>query len=160
MLGLTSYAAPAYAHDATLYNHAELSEERQFLRDAAHAYALVDLIEFLRAAATPAPIADQASPGPVTVQASPEWTPEGADVAGFLECTRAVESGGNYRVHSSNGKWHGAYQFDIPTWNGVASRIAPELVGVNPADASPADQDRLAAQLYSERGNQPWGGRC
>ena len=69
---------------------------------------------------------------------------------------RECESGGNYAATNPSGKYRGAYQFDRPTWDSVASRHAPYLVGVDPAAASPADQDAVAWALYSERGASPW----
>lgn len=69
---------------------------------------------------------------------------------------RQCESGGDYTITNPSGKYRGAYQFDRPTWNSVAERHAPRLVGVDPAAASPADQDAMAFALYSERGAQPW----
>ncbi len=88
---------------------------------------------------TPAPVV--APPGPSASQ----W-------AALREC----ESGGNYSITNPSGKYRGAYQFDRSTWNSVAERHAPALVGVDPASASPADQDALAFALYSERGARPW----
>jgi hypothetical protein len=62
---------------------------------------------------------------------------------------------------SPDGVYRGAYQFDQTTWNSVADAIGrSDLVGVNPATASPQDQDILATALYKLRGNAPWGGRC
>lgn len=69
---------------------------------------------------------------------------------------RACESGGNYGISSRSGTFRGAYQFNRSTWNGVAARHYPELRGVDPAAASPFDQDRMARALWSERGRQPW----
>jgi len=69
---------------------------------------------------------------------------------------RDCESGGAYSITSPSGKYRGAYQFDRSTWNSVAERHAPHLVGVDPAAASPVDQDTLASALYSERGARPW----
>ena len=66
------------------------------------------------------------------------------------------ESGGNYRAHNPAGPYLGAFQFNQPTWNGVASRHYPHLAGVDPRDAAPADQHRMAYALYGERGWQPW----
>jgi hypothetical protein len=85
------------------------------------------------------------------------------DVACFLACTRAHESdtAGGYQAVSPDGTYRGAYQFDQSTWNSVADATGrSDLVGTNPAAASPADQDTLAVALYAARGNQPWGGRC
>jgi hypothetical protein len=69
---------------------------------------------------------------------------------------RVCESSDNYAAVSAGGTYRGAYQFNQSTWNGVASRHYPHLVGVDPATASPADQDAMARALYSERGAQPW----
>ena len=66
------------------------------------------------------------------------------------------ESGGNYRAYNPAGPYLGAFQFNQGTWDGVASRHYPNLVGVDPRDASPADQHRMAYRLYEERGWQPW----
>ncbi len=47
------------------------------------------------------------------------------------------------------------------TWNAAAELAGrPDLVGVDPAAAAPADQDLLAITLYHARGSAPWGGRC
>ncbi len=81
----------------------------------------------------------------------------------FLACTRAHESdsSGGYQAVSSGGTYRGAYQFDRSTWNSAAHLAnRPDLVGVDPATASPADQDSLAFALFQARGTQPWGGRC
>ena len=69
---------------------------------------------------------------------------------------RQCEAGGNYSITNPSGKYRGAYQFDRPTWDSVAGRHAPALVGVDPAAASPANQDAMAFALYSERGSNPW----
>jgi len=69
---------------------------------------------------------------------------------------RHCESTGNYQAVSSSGTYRGAYQFNRSTWNGVAARHYPHLNGVDPAAASPTDQDRMARALWSERGRQPW----
>jgi len=81
----------------------------------------------------------------------------------FLACTRAHESdnSGGYQAISAGGTYRGAYQFDRSTWNSAAMLAGrPDLVGVDPAAAAPADQDLLALALYHARGTQPWGGRC
>ena len=72
------------------------------------------------------------------------------------EALRWCESNGNYAIANPSGKYRGAYQFDRTTWNSVAGRHAPHLVGIDPAAAAPADQDFLALALYSERGARPW----
>lgn len=81
----------------------------------------------------------------------------------FKECTIDHESrsSGVYGAVSPGGTYRGAYQFDQPTWNGAVERAGHgEYVGTPPNEAPPEVQDAAARQLYSERGNQPWGGRC
>jgi len=81
----------------------------------------------------------------------------------FLRCTRAHESdsAGGYRAVSPDGIYRGAYQFLRSTWNNVARAAGrPDLVGVDPAAAAPADQDELALFLFRHAGPAPWGGRC
>jgi hypothetical protein len=65
-----------------------------------------------------------------------------------LAAIRACESGGNYSTDTGNG-FGGAYQFDQQTWNSVGG-------SGNPAQASPAEQDKRAAMLYAQRGSSPW----
>lgn len=76
--------------------------------------------------------------------------------AAGLAALRACESNGNYGAVSSNGLYKGAYQFHQRTWNDVASRHYPHLVGVNPAAASAAAQDAMARALWGEAGRSPW----
>lgn len=77
----------------------------------------------------------------------------------FLTCVRRVESGGNYRAHSPDGRYHGAYQFSQATWNDTARHIgAWDLIGVDPHTRSPTSQDDMAWALYQWRGRQPWAG--
>jgi hypothetical protein len=76
--------------------------------------------------------------------------------AGEWAALRDCEAGGDYSITNPSGKYRGAYQFDRSTWNSVAERHAPQLVGADPATASPADQDAMAVALYSERGARPW----
>ena len=72
------------------------------------------------------------------------------------EALRFCESSGNYRAVSPDGRFHGAYQFWRDTWDFVARRNYPRLVGVLPSAATPQDQDRMAYRLYEGRGAQPW----
>lgn len=65
-----------------------------------------------------------------------------------LAAIRACESGGSYSTNTGNG-FYGAYQFDMQTWQSVGGTG-------NPAAASPAEQDKRAAILYSQRGSSPW----
>lgn len=100
------------------------------------------------------PKAPASSPAPSAASGS-------GDVSAFLACTRNIESHGNYEDVDSTQTYWGAYQFDQGTWNGAVARAGyPQYVGQPPNGAPPAVQDAAATQLYSERGNQPWGGRC
>lgn len=84
----------------------------------------------------------------------------GQDVT--LACIRQWESGGgvpgggDYEAVSPSGTYRGAHQWSQSTWDGVARRHRPDLVGVDPAGASPADQDEMAGHLLDERGLAPW----
>jgi soluble lytic murein transglycosylase-like protein len=80
----------------------------------------------------------------------------------FLACVRQRESGGNYGIYNSGGSGAaGAYQFMPGTWNSIAASSGRgDLVGVDPAQAAPADQDSMAQALYAQQGAAPWGGGC
>jgi hypothetical protein len=83
------------------------------------------------------------------------------DFACFKACTLQIESHGNYAAVSPGGTYRGAWQFDQSTWNGAVARAGyPQWSGRDPPTAPPAVQAAAAPQLYHERGNQPWGGRC
>lgn len=62
---------------------------------------------------------------------------------------RACESSGNYQAVNFSGRFRGAYQFDVLTWQSVGG------VG-DPIDAEPAEQDLRALKLYLSRGAAPW----
>jgi hypothetical protein len=82
---------------------------------------------------------------------------------GFLACTRSHESdtAGGYRAIDPPYRHFGAYQFLQSTWNNVARKTGRTwLVGVNPAQASPRDQDWMALYLYRWLGASHWQGRC
>jgi hypothetical protein len=81
----------------------------------------------------------------------------------FLVCTRGFESiyAGGYGAISPDGHYFGAYQFDLPTWNGTARHLRRfDLVGVRPDFARPADQDLMAFTLYEWQGASHWNYRC
>lgn len=132
-------------------------------RSAARVAALRAMDERLRqivAAAYEAAARAAARQGPVVAGASSRSGCNG-DFDCFKPCTLDIESDGNYGAVSPDGRYHGAWQFDQPTWNGAVSRAGfPEWSGRDPASAPPHVQDAAARQLYRERGNQPWGGRC
>lgn len=84
---------------------------------------------------------------------SPRQAPAGtatlrAPAGGTLASIKACESGGGYSTDTGNG-FYGAYQFTQSTWQSVGG-------SGNPAAASPAEQDRRAAILYSQQGSSPW----
>ncbi|MFC5381864.1 ubiquitin-like domain-containing protein [Aquipuribacter nitratireducens] len=59
------------------------------------------------------------------------------------------ESGGNPSIVSSNGLYHGLYQFDRGTWQSVGgSGVA--------SDAPASEQTARAKMLYASRGASPW----
>lgn len=61
-------------------------------------------------------------------------------VGGILYAIRLCESGNNYSTNTGNG-FYGAYQFTLGTWQAYGGSGYPHL-------ASPAEQDRVAANLY------------
>jgi hypothetical protein len=62
---------------------------------------------------------------------------------------RNCESGGNYHAISPTGRYRGAYQFDLRTWEAVGGEG-------DPAEAPPEEQDMRALMLYARRGKSPW----
>jgi muramidase (phage lysozyme) len=72
------------------------------------------------------------------------------------------ESRGNYSAVNSSSGAGGAYQFLQSTWNNTVRNAGrTDLVGVHPSNASPADQDAMAAHLLQWQGRSPWaGGGC
>ena len=60
------------------------------------------------------------------------------------------ESGGDITAVSRNGMYYGKYQFSKSTWKANGGK------GSNPADASEAEQDRVAVKLYKAEGLDPW----
>jgi hypothetical protein len=72
-----------------------------------------------------------------------------AAVDPVLERIAACESGGDPTAVSSSGRYRGKYQFSMQTWS--------ELGGEgDPAQASEAEQDRMAAKLLRAAGTSPW----
>ena len=65
-----------------------------------------------------------------------------------LERIAQCESGGDPTTDSGNG-YYGKYQFSLATWRRMGG------MG-NPAQASEALQDQLAAKLYAQAGSAPW----
>ena len=85
---------------------------------------------------------------PEPVQSAPVSTQTQSDGNNWGSLAKC-ESGGNPNVVSSNGLYHGLYQFDAQTWQSVGgSGVASQ--------ASAAEQTQRAKILYSQRGSQPW----
>ncbi len=84
------------------------------------------------------PVSDTSSSGGSSGSAS-------ATLARIAQC----ESGGDPTAVSADGRYRGKYQFDRATW---------ELMGGSgdPAQAGEAEQDRIAAKLFAQRGTSPW----
>jgi len=73
-----------------------------------------------------------------------------SDVPAILQRIAECESGGDPTAVSSSGQYRGKYQFSRETWkrNGGS--------GDDPAEASEAEQDRVALKLYRAEGTAPW----
>jgi transglycosylase-like protein/putative peptidoglycan binding protein len=72
-----------------------------------------------------------------------------ADVDPLLERIAACESGGDPTALSASGRYRGKYQFSMRTWREMGGEG-------DPAQASEAEQDRLAAKLLRQAGTSPW----
>jgi len=96
------------------------------------------------------------APGPTTtIPWDTEPHPHGpSDIQ--WEALRFCEATGNYTAVNPTGKYRGAYQFSRQTWDWIAGLNFEHLVGVDPAAATPADQDRMAQALYDLRGRGQW----
>jgi peptidoglycan hydrolase-like protein with peptidoglycan-binding domain len=68
-----------------------------------------------------------------------------AELAKIAQC----ESGGNPAAISRDGRYRGKYQFSRATWRALGGTG-------DPARASEAKQDAMAAKLYALRGTAPW----
>jgi hypothetical protein len=72
-----------------------------------------------------------------------------ADAGALLESIALCESGGDPTAVSANGRYRGKYQFSRATWRDMGG-------SGDPARASEARQDRLAARLLAQRGAGAW----
>ena len=100
-----------------------------------------------------------APPAPTTTAPPAPAAASSGPANGFLACVVQRESKGNYQAVNPSSGAGGAYQFLQSTWNNTASNAGrPDLVGVHPSQASPADQDAMAAHLLSWYGPSPWAG--
>ena len=93
--------------------------------------------------------------GPTTTIMAPPPIKEGpSDIQ--WEALRYCEATGNYGAVSPTGKYRGAYQFSIETWDWIAGLYYEHLIGLDPAEARAVDQDRMARALYDLRGRGQW----
>jgi peptidoglycan hydrolase-like protein with peptidoglycan-binding domain len=72
----------------------------------------------------------------------------GSSASAVLERIAQCESGGDPTTNTGNG-YYGKYQFSLATWHRMGGTG-------NPAQASEALQDQLAAKLYAQEGTAPW----
>jgi peptidoglycan hydrolase-like protein with peptidoglycan-binding domain len=94
--------------------------------------------------------------GPITLGAlglstgggSASTTSSGSSASATLERIARCESGGDPTTDTGNG-YYGKYQFSLATWHRMGGTG-------NPARASEALQDQLAAKLYAQQGSAPW----
>ncbi len=91
-------------------------------------------------------ISPVSTPAPATTSAPSS----GSAPSGALQAIAQCESGGNPTAVSPSGLYRGKYQFDPNTWSSLGGQ------GGDPAAASEAEQDRVAALLYSQQGASPW----
>lgn len=75
----------------------------------------------------------------------------------LLECIAKGESNNNPRAVSRTGKFRGLLQFSRTTWDYAARRYGrPDLIGVDPIDASAEDQWDLGLRLLTAEGAGHW----
>ncbi len=138
-----------------------LAQQQQAQAAAAAAAVAAAQAQAARAQAAQAAQASQAGQSPPAPTATGNGTGALPVLNSFLQCVVQAESGGDYQAVSPTGQYMGAFQFSQPTWNEAAGLAGmPNLVGVAPNTASPADQDALAIALYAADGQQPWYDPC
>ena len=72
-----------------------------------------------------------------------------ATAAPVLKRIAACESGGDPTAVSADGRYRGKYQFSRQTWRDIGGTG-------DPARATEAEQDRMAARLLRRAGTSPW----
>lgn len=73
----------------------------------------------------------------------------GASIDPVLQRIANCESGGDPTAVSAGGRYRGKYQFSRATWRDMGGKG-------DPAQASEAEQDRMAAKLLERAGTSPW----
>ena len=77
----------------------------------------------------------------------------------YLSCVRRRESQAQYLAVNPASGAGGAYQFLPGTWDATARQAGRhDLVGVHPSQATPRDQDLMAAYLLTWQGPTHWSG--
>ena len=83
---------------------------------------------------------------------------------GTRQCIVRKESGGNYGIVSSNGSYHGAYQFSRSTGDVAAQRMGrADLVGTPASRWTRAEQDQAFWTMWNHgagRGHWPTASGC
>jgi peptidoglycan hydrolase CwlO-like protein len=103
----------------------------------------------LRRADPGAPDSSTSVAVPAASAPSTAGSPPAGDVSAALQRIAQCESGGNPQAISPSGQYRGKYQFDTGTWESYGGTG-------DPAAAPEAEQDRIAALLYAQRGAAPW----
>ena len=96
-------------------------------------------------------ITPPASPVAATTSASAASTTSAASTSGYTIPSGVVqcESGGNYSAVNPSSGAGGAYQILPSTWAAYGGQGLPQ-------DASPAEQGRIAAEIYTHQGASAW----
>nr|WP_202628058.1 resuscitation-promoting factor [Cellulomonas sp. APG4] len=90
------------------------------------------------------------APRPTTSSSSSSSSGGSSSVGGDVWAALAqCESGGNPSIVSSNGLYHGLYQFSVGTWQSVGGSGLP-------SQASPAEQTKRAKMLQARSGWGQW----
>jgi lysozyme family protein len=92
--------------------------------------------------------------GPATMRAlgltiRPRAARASEDAMAVLQRIAQCESGGDPKAVSRDGRYRGKYQFLRSTWRALGGTG-------DPAEATEAEQDRLALALYRREGIKPW----
>ncbi len=153
-------AARAAARDRSAVLGTLAADRRllQAVRGQLAALVQQELVARERAAATsgppPAPStgasppAGAGPPAPTGVPAASGGPLPPGNLAAEFAAIRNCESGDDYSLDTGNG-YYGAYQFSLPTWQGLGGAGLP-------SSAPPAVQDALAYRLYQQDGWAPW----
>ena len=104
-------------------------------------------------------IESQGSASPTTLPPYVPPAPDGPTEQQWNDLRRC-ESTNNYQAVSPSGTYRGAYQFSQATWDfisGISAHVeVHHLFGLDPINASPAEQDLMALTLYNYWGRGQW----